>query len=350
MRARTSSFAAIVLSLGLAMTSAKAFAAEFVLKFGSVNTAGTAAYDDVLVPFVRAVEEESGGRIEVALKPLGGYGKPAELFNMAEKGDIDIAAAVQGYNPGRFPQSSVMELPLMFENSVAASQAMMTLYKEGLLDKDYASVKVLGLYVLPPYPIFTTGRKLETVKSFRGMRIRSPSVTVGLALSKLGAIPLGIPLNMIGDTLANDILDAIAFGWDNITSTKGAPGKFLVDQVSVGIDVKLAAPALMIVMNRAKWDALPADLKAIIEKHAPGLSLGSAAMREEAEVAAKKRLAADSGFTVINFSDAQRADLKRVMGPAIEDWKASMAKRGIDGERLYARARELIDQYKVASK
>ena len=37
----------------------------------------TAPYDQVLVPFARAVEEESGGRIEVALKPMGGYGKPA---------------------------------------------------------------------------------------------------------------------------------------------------------------------------------------------------------------------------------------------------------------------------------
>ena len=36
--------------------------------------------------------------------------------------------------------------------------------------------------------------------------------------------------------------------------------------------------------------------------------------------------------------------------PAIEEWKANMAKLGIDGERLYTRARELIQQYKVAAK
>jgi TRAP-type C4-dicarboxylate transport system substrate-binding protein len=347
---RKSSFAATALLLGLAITSAPVCAAEFVLRFGSVNTQGTSGYDEVLVPFARAVEEESGGRIEMALKPLGGYGKPADLFNMVEKGDIDIASTVQGYNPGRFPQSSVMELPLMFDDSVAGSEAMMSLYKEGLLDKDYATVKVLGLYVLPPYPIFTTGKKIETVRNFRGMRIRTPSITVGLALSKLGAIPLGIPLTMIGDTLANNIVDAIAFGWDSAATTKGAGGKFLIDQVSVAVDVKLAAPALMVVMNRAKWDALPADLKAIIEKHSPELSVGSAAVREQAEAVSKKRIQADPRFTAIKFSDEQRAELERVITPAIDDWKASMAKRGIDGERLYARARELIQHYKVAAK
>ena len=40
---------------------------------------------------------------------------------MVEKGDIEIAATVQGYHPGRFPQSSVMELPLMYENSIAGT-------------------------------------------------------------------------------------------------------------------------------------------------------------------------------------------------------------------------------------
>ena len=337
-------------ALSLVLMTAPVSAADIVLRFGSINAVGSSSYEDVLLPFARAVEEESGGRIEIAVKPLGGYGKPADLFNMVEKGDIEIAATVQGYNPGRFPQSSVMELPLMYENSIAGTRAMMSLYKEGLLDKDYASVKVLGLYVLPPYPIFTTGKKIENVKNFRGMRIRTPSITVGLALSKLGAIPLGIPLTLIGDTLANDIVDAIAYGWDSASTTKGAGGKFLIEQVSVAVDVKLAAPALMVVMNRAKWDALPADLKAIIDKHSPMLSVGNASIREAAEQVAKKKIQADPRFTAINMTDEQRADLKRVITPAVEDWKAGMAKRGIDGERLYARARELVQQYKVATK
>ena len=60
---------------------------EVVLRFGATNTENTAPYDRVLLPFAKAVEEESEGWIEVALKLLGGYGKPAELFTMVEKGD-----------------------------------------------------------------------------------------------------------------------------------------------------------------------------------------------------------------------------------------------------------------------
>ena len=119
-RTRMSSTAATLLAL-VALVAMPASAAEVVLRFGSINTENTPAYEKVLLPFAKAVEEESEGRIEVALKPLGGYGKPAELFTMVEKGTIEMAATVQGYHPGRFPQSSVMELPFMFENSIAGT-------------------------------------------------------------------------------------------------------------------------------------------------------------------------------------------------------------------------------------
>jgi TRAP-type C4-dicarboxylate transport system substrate-binding protein len=336
--------------LGLVLLSAPAFAADVVLRFGAINIENSLVYEQILLPFGKAVEEESGGRIEVALKPLGGYGKPAELFTMVEKGAIEIAATLQGYHPGRFPQSSVMELPFMFENSIAGTSAMMSLYQEGLLDKDYASVKVLGLYVLSPYPIFTTGKKIQSVRDFRGLRMRTPSTTVGVALAKLGAVPLGIPINMIGDTIASGYVDAIAYGWDSATTTKGAAGKYLADQLSVVVDAQLAAPALMIVMNRAKWDAMPDDLKKIVEKHSSDLAMGNARIREAQEAATKKKLQTDPRFTVLSFSGEQRAELQRVTAPAVAEWKANMAKLGIDGERLYTRARELIQQYKVATK
>ena len=322
---------------------------EFTLRFATINSEATSSYAKVLMPFARAIEKDSEGRIEVALKPLGGYGKPNELFNMVEKGDIEIAATVQGYHPGRFPQSSVMELPLMYENSIAGTRAMMGLYKEGLLDKDYASVKVLALYVLPPYPIFTTGKKIQTARDFRGLRIRTPSVTVGLALRKLGAIPLGVPINLIGDTLDANIVEAITYGWDSLTTTKGVKDKVLSDQVTVAVDAGIAAPALMVVMNRAKWDALPADLKAIIEKLSADLAMESARVREDMEAVSKAKIKADPRFTTLSFTAEQRQGLERVIAPSITDWKSSMDKQGIDGNRLYKRARELVQQSKVAA-
>ena len=70
----------------------------------------------------------------------------------------------------------------------------------------------------------------------------------------------------------------------------------------------------------------------------------------EKPLAAAFKLQSDPRFTALSFNDAQRTELQQVTAPAVAEWKANMAKLGIDGERLYARARELIQQYKVATK
>jgi TRAP-type C4-dicarboxylate transport system substrate-binding protein len=242
-----------------------------------------------------------------------------------------------------------MELPLMFDNSIAGTRALMGLYKEGLIADDYKTVHVLALYMLPPYPIFTTGKKIQSVRDFRGLRIRTASITGGLAFARLGAIPLGIPNNLIGDTLDNGIIDAMAYGWDSARTTKGTKDKYLIEQVSVALNEPFGSPALMVVMNKAKWDALPADLKAVIEKHAPDLIDANAKLREQMEAASRKKIEADPRFTSLTLSAEQHNNLQRIIAPAIDQWKAGMTKQGIDGDKLLQRAHELVQQSKVAA-
>ena len=88
------------------------------------------------------------------------------------------------------------------------------------LSADYAAVKVLGLYVLPPYGIFTNGKPITQLRDLRGLRVRTPSPTVGLAMARLGAIPVGIPTDMIGEMLENQSINAITYGWDSVITGK----------------------------------------------------------------------------------------------------------------------------------
>lgn len=337
------------LATAVAGPARRGHAAEHTLRFASINASGTAAFDNILLPFARALDGGSDGKLQVDLKPLGGYGKPVDLFPMVERGEIEIAGTVQGYHAGRFPQSSVMELPLMYDTAVAGTQVMNALLKEGLLDADYASVKVLALYVLPPYGIFSATKPVAQLRDLRGMRVRAPSTTVGMALARMGMIPLGVPLNLIGESLASGTVDAITYGWDSLTTTKGVNDKPLTEQVSVLVDANFAAPALMVVMNRAVFDRLDPALQALVEREARGLAMASARLRDEAEAATKRRLAADSRYRVVTLSEAQRSEMEKLITPAVNDWKAGMARQGLDGEKLYARARALGQQFRMAA-
>jgi TRAP-type C4-dicarboxylate transport system substrate-binding protein len=244
----------------------------------------------------------------------------------------------------------VVELPLIFDNSETGNKVMATLFSEGLLGNEYASMKVLALYTSPPYGLLTTGKKVATLKDVRGLRVRSPGATVGLALAKLGAIPIGLPVSQMGDAIAKGIVDAIAFSMDSALGTKGAGDKYVSEQLSVAVDMRFAAPAQMVVMHPATWEALPSDLKAMIERDSAAFVSEGGKWRDAAEEKARRKFQADPRYTYLPYSQNLHDELQEAMAPVYEDWKANLAKQGIDGEHLLSRARELARQYSVASK
>jgi TRAP-type C4-dicarboxylate transport system substrate-binding protein len=122
----------------------------------------------------------------------------------------------------------------------------------------------------------------------------------------------------------------------------------LLDQTPVMIDTNFAAPALMMVMNKAAWAALPPDLQAILEKDSAGIGAMYAGLRDTGEAAAKQALKANPAYTYIALTAEQRADMERLIQPAVKVWKQGMTEAGLDGDGLYDRARELAHQSSVA--
>jgi TRAP-type C4-dicarboxylate transport system substrate-binding protein len=328
----------------LAAAPATAADPDYVLRFASLFASAAPIQHDLLQPWADEIEKESGRRIHIDLEPMGTFGKAVDYIHMVETGGVEIAYAVQGYTPGRFPASSVMELPLLYPDSVTGTKAFWQLYQEGLLGKEYADVKVLSLFVLPPYGIFTVDRDVKELRDLRGLRVRSPSPTVGLALQRLGTIPLGIPVDVLAENIGDGLIDAIAFGWDTPHTINGAGGKkTLEDQLKYLVDADFAAPALTIVMNKAKYEAMPEDLRKVIDAHSGrDFSISLAKYREEHESLAKARLAKDPAHVVIALTAAQREEMKKLVAPVVVDWANALKKQGIDADRLLARAKELV--------
>jgi TRAP-type C4-dicarboxylate transport system substrate-binding protein len=324
---------------------ASADAAEIKLRFGTINAKTTRAFNEQLTPLKRAIEQGSQGKVEVELGGIGDFGKPTELLGMLEKGQLEIVSTVQGYHPGRFPLSTVMEMPLLFESAEQGTYAMWKLHEEGLLARDYEGFKVLSLYVLPPYGIFTANIDFNSLRDLRGQRVRSPSLTVGLAMARLGMIPLGIPNNVVGSSLQENLIDSIGYGWDSGATTPGVEGKFIIDQVKYLIDARFAAPSLMIIMKQSVYDGLPAEVRKAIDG-ATGLdfSLRSARMRDGWENETRDRLTKQSTHKVIRLTAEQRAEMAKRTAPVVDEWADTMSREGVNGRKLIERTRELIKQ------
>jgi TRAP-type C4-dicarboxylate transport system substrate-binding protein len=339
---------------GLAVAAALpidgASAAEFELKFGTTTTANTALYSNYLVPYARAIEKESGGRIAIDIRPQGGYGSQMDLLRQVESGEVDIVNTLPSYYPGRFPRTSVMELPTMFSNAEQGSRIGWALYKEGLISEDYKTIQLLGLFSGANYAIITKDKTVAGLHDLRGMRIRVSGGVVGLALSRLGMIPLGLPSTLLGRAFDNDWLDAVNIGFEIAASTPSKAPRMVIDEVSTLIDANLSGSMQMLAMNKPRYDSLPADLRAIIDRHSGlKLSVEAGIMRAQSDTDIKNKLATDPRYRFMTFSDDERKEIAARIAPVLDEWAAGMTAQGIDGTKLLTRERELQQQAQPSS-
>jgi TRAP-type transport system periplasmic protein len=320
------------------------------LRFATITAESSRAYKAIMKPLALAIEKDSAGRIKVDLRGgANGFGKPAALLDMVKRDDIDIAYTVQGYTPGRFPRTTMVELPLMFRDAQEGTRVLWGLYKDGLIAKDYAGLKVLSLNTSVPFSIFSATKPITAIKDLRGMRIRVASPTSGLSLARMGAVPIGLPVNLIGESIANGLVDAISFTADALDGLPGVNDKPVSDQIKAVYNCGFAELALMVVMNQKSYDNLPPDMQKVIDSHF-GAALGQAMAkdRDTSEAEAQQRMKNNPRYTYTAITAEQHVEMVKLISPVVDDWKKSLAAQGIDADKLLKGTQDLKDQ-KAAS-
>jgi TRAP-type C4-dicarboxylate transport system substrate-binding protein len=99
----------------------------------------------------------------------------------------------------------------------------------------------------------------------------------------------------------------------------------------------------MIVMNKTAYERLSAEVRAAIDRTTGfEFSLAMGASRDKWEANALETLKARGQHTVRSFTPEQRKEIAARVAPVAEEWAASMARQGYDGNKILSRARELI--------
>ena len=95
-------------------------------------------------------------------------------------------------------------------------------------------------------------------------------------------------------------------------------------------------------MNKAKYEALPDDLKAIIDAESGAkLSEFAAQVMWDNDAPGREKAVA-AGNNIIQLDDAEVARWKAAAQPVIARWVAEMDSKGIDGQALIDQAKALI--------
>jgi TRAP-type C4-dicarboxylate transport system substrate-binding protein len=294
----------------------------------------------ILKPWAAEVEEASGGRIKIEhFDAMALGGRPPELMDQARDGVVDLAMTLGGYTPGRFPRSEVFELPFMMTDPVATGRAYQQMIEEDFQSNEFADVKVLGGWVHGPGVVHTLDGvyKLEDMK---GKQLRGPTRVINDLLSELGATPVGMPLPGIPEALSKGVINGTVIPWEVTPSIK------LAELVKKHTEFKskeaLYTSTILLVMNKAKYESLPEDLRAIIDsKSGDHLSRFASQAIFDGDIPGRA-IAVKLGNEITELDQAEVDRWKAAAKPVVDRWLADLKGQGIDGQALIDRATALI--------
>ncbi|MEM7026210.1 MAG: TRAP transporter substrate-binding protein [Pseudomonadota bacterium] len=297
----------------------------------------------VLKPWGEDIAQASDGRIKIEhFDAMALGGRPPELMDQARDGVVDMVMTVVGYTPGRFPKSEVFELPFIMNGSVATSKAYWDLVESELQAEEFADLKVLGAWVHGPGVIHTEDG-IATLEDMQGVKLRGPTRVINDLLQELGATPVGMPLPAIPESLSKGVIDGTVIPWEVTPAIKLT--ELVENHTEFSGDEALYTATFVLAMNKARYDSLPDDLRAILDGES-GMKLAELAGTEMlAGDAPARAIALDAGNTVVVLDEAEVARWKEASEPVVGRWIAEMEGRGIDGAALIERAKELIAQH-----
>ncbi|WP_052736359.1 TRAP transporter substrate-binding protein [Aquincola tertiaricarbonis] len=299
----------------------------------------------ILQPFCDQIAADSNNRLKCQVFPamqLGGT--PAQLIDQVRDGVVDIAFTLPGYTAGRFPIMEVFELPFMNNSASAGARASWDFYQK-YATKEFPGVKPLMFSVHDEGYLHTRDKQIKSLADLKGLKLRAPTRQTNKLLASLGATPVGMPLPAVADAVSKGTIDGFALPWEVIPSVK------LHEMVKYHTETDPSRPALysagfILAMNQAKYDGLPADLKAIIDKRSGAVLSAFAGKVWDESQAVGRKPAVDRGNTFYTLPPAEVDQWIKASAPLYEEWVADMNKRGLPGAQMLQDARDLLVKYK----
>lgn len=319
-------------------------AQEVVLKFHHLWAPQAMVPVKIIQPWCDKIARESNNRMRCQIFPalqLGGT--PAQLIDQVTDGVVDLTITLPGYTPGRFPIMEVFELPFMTNSAESAAKAAWEFYGKYGRD-EFKNVKPLFFSTHDEGYIHTRDKQVKSMADLKGLKIRAGTRLTSLLATELGATAVGMPVTAIPDAVSKGVVDGFFLPWEIIPSLK------LEEMVKFHTETDPSRPALysamfVFAMNLAKYNSLPADLKAIIDRNS-GLELsGQAGKNWDESQASARKIARDRGNTFYTIPAAEVDNWIKESQPVYNAWVDTMKKANLDGAKMLADARDLLNKY-----
>lgn len=330
-------------SAALAMPGIVLGKSKYTLKISHYMPATHGFQTDFIEPWAKALREKSGGAIDYKIyDTTTAFGRADRQADQVRAGVVDIAFGMTGIPRGRFPHSSVMELPFVVTTADTGSRTLWQLHQDGRLGQEYDDYKVLLLMTHEGAFIHTVDRPVYTLDDLKGLRLRSPGPAVNAMLEYEGASPITLAPAQIYQALSKGAIDGLTTTWDLVATVHAN------EVLNYHTDCRLYAAAFYFLMNPQSYKGLPAELQALIDETTGEALLDKVGPWWRKWEHAGKQDAIKRDQEIIVIDDAERNQWRKELEPMIDNYLTSLESSSFqDPHALYKEALNLINKYET---
>ena len=254
----------------LAPAAVQAQAQTHRWKLQSANPAGT-PHMVLLGKLAANIDKMSNGRLKIEILPAGAIVKPNEILDAVSKGVLDAGQWWTHYATGKHPAGGLFSSPLGGSGTGLDQMNHLAWYMVGGGRQLYLEYyqKILKADVMPfiyapdgPEAFGWFKKPVKSVAEFVKLRFRISSGLPSDVLKEMG----GVPVNLAGSELIpaaeRGVIDGVE--WINPANDVKVGLQDVFKYYSIQ-GLHQAVDFADVVINGAKWRALPPDLQAMVE-------------------------------------------------------------------------------------
>jgi TRAP-type C4-dicarboxylate transport system substrate-binding protein len=284
----------------------------------------------------KEVEKRTGGKVAIQTFPGSTLLNPKNMFEGVISGTADIGCLAMSYQPGRFPISEAIDQPVGFSSAKAASLALYDLI-EKYNPKEFEQVKIITLFTCPPANIMTI-KPVKSLNDLKGLELRVGGTQADI-IKNLGGIPVAMPQSDTPEALQKGTVKG------HVSSMEVLKDFNYAAYTANATIVNLWVVTFSVVMNKDKWNSLPADVKKVIDEMRKEWALWTGNYVDDHVLESLKWSKEKYNLQIFELASSEKTEIPKLINPLIDGYIDRVTKAGYPGSQIMKDVYTLKEKY-----
>jgi hypothetical protein len=214
-------------------------------------------------------------------------------------------------------------------------------YAAANLADEFADVRPI-CFSCRDHGIVHAKRAIKTISDLKGLRLHVPHRIARETIHALGGEGISIPSAQLPMAIAGHVIDGCLDPWDLVPSLRLDN---LLKEHTDFAESSLSTATFVLAMNKATYERLPGELKAVVDANSGQAAAGMAGTMWDVEARAVAELVGGRGDPINVLTAEDIVSWRKATEPVIGLWLKEMRARKIDGADLVASANTLLAKY-----